>query len=420
MMNIVSKRARFLFSIVFVFLAIPLYGQSSITGIRLTYKRDPRQVDATRGIGPWAEGPAYGGATAQDSVEVRAEGVNASGKALKISPQWIPSDPEMVTVAPSQGEDVKITVHRAGESKLTISFQRFSMELVVKAYVNNVNNLMVFEIAPAPAPKPAAHSAAAVVPGPSDKEISYAAGRNLAKALQEQSVEVDADSLVQGVKDTLSGGQGRMTEAEALAALQGLATDQRIVEEGLSRKALAEKNKREGEAFLAQNKSKDGVVTLPSGLQYRILKEGQGKKPTPSDLVDVHYRGTFIDGKEFANNFEKSIATMPVNSLVRGWAEALQLMPVGSRWQLFVPSELAYGERGAGGGGGKRAGGFRPQTIGPNTTLVFDLELVGIQEPGAQPKKSSAAAQSTEVSPELLDALKKVIQQNETKPENNQ
>jgi FKBP-type peptidyl-prolyl cis-trans isomerase len=391
----------------------------AVTDIQLSFKRDPRAVDPTRGLGPWVSGPNYGGATAQDTVEVRAEGVDAAGKPAKINPQWIPSDPEIVTVSPSQGDDVQIKVHRAGESKLKITYQGVSKELVVRAKYEG--KFMLFEIEEAKAVKPSAPAATEAPPARKSKnDVSYAVGMNVAKALQEQSVEVDADLLVQGIKDTFSGGKTRMAEEQALAALEGLQIDQRIVEAGLNRKALAEKNKREGEAFLAANKTKEGVVTLPSGLQYKIIKAGEGKKPTADDSVVCQYRGTFIDGREFDNSYTRKVPlSFPVKAVIKGWTEALQLMSEGSRWQLFVPSDLAYGERGAGGGGGKRAGGPRPQTVGPNATLIFEVELLSIQEPGAQPPVSNSNAQKNELTPEMIEQLKKVIQ-SEAKPEKNQ
>jgi FKBP-type peptidyl-prolyl cis-trans isomerase len=135
-------------------------------------------------------------------------------------------------------------------------------------------------------------------------------------------------------------------------------------------------SKKEGEAFLAANKSKDGVVTLPSGLQYKILTQGTGPKPTPSDSVVCNYRGTLINGTEFDSSYKRGEpATFPVTGVIKGWTEALQLMPVGSKWQLFVPSEMAYGERSP-----------APQ-IGPNSTLIFEVELLSIQ-----PKSADAPA----------------------------
>jgi FKBP-type peptidyl-prolyl cis-trans isomerase FklB len=415
------------------FVLIPCFGQAAqesahpapsaaITDIRLSFKRDPRAVDPFRGIGPWVTGSNYGGATAQDTVEARAEGVDAAGKSAKISPRWISSDPEMVTVSPSQGDYVQIKVHRPGESKLKITYRGVSKELVVRAKYEGT--FMLFEIEEAKAVKPSAPAATEAPPVRKSKnDVSYAVGMNVAKALQEQSVEVDADLLVQGIRDTFSGGKTRMTEEQALAALEGLQIDQRIVEAGLNRKAVGEKNKREGEAFLAENKKKEGVVTLPSGLQYKIIKAGAGKKPTANDVVNVQYRGTFIDGKEFDNTYERKVPlSFPVKAVIKGWAEALQLMPAGSKWELFIPPDLAYGEHGAGGGGGKRAGGPRPQTIGPNATLIFEVELLSVQEPGAQPPVFNSRAQKNELTPEMIEQLEKVIQsepKSEEKPETN-
>jgi len=384
--------------------------------IQLSFKRDPRLVDPTRGLGPWVSGSGYGGATGQETVEVRAEGVDAAGRSAKISPQWVPSDPEMVTVSAREGDDVKITVHKAGESKLKITYQGVSKELEIRA--EYVNKFMVLGIAEVKAVKPAAPVATAPPPPPpkTKNDVSYAVGMNLAKALEEQSVPVDIDVLMQGVKDTLSGGKTRMTSAEALAVLKGLDIDQRDVEAGLNRKAAAEKNKREGEAFLAANKAKEGVVTLPSGLQYKIIKAGHGKTPAASDVVSVRYRGTFIDGKEFDNTFErKAPVSFPVTAPLKGWTEALQLMPEGSRWQLFMPSDLAYGERGAGGGhGGRRAGGPRPQIVGPNATLIFEVELLAVNAPNAPAPVSKSTAAAKGLTPEALATLKKALKAAET------
>jgi FKBP-type peptidyl-prolyl cis-trans isomerase FklB len=135
-----------------------------------------------------------------------------------------------------------------------------------------------------------------------------------------------------------------------------------------TRQASMEPNKKAGDAFLAANKTKEGVVTLPSGLQYKILKEGTGPKPTPADSVVCNYRGTLIDGKEFDSSYKRGQpATFPVGQVIKGWTEALQLMPVGSKWQLFVPADLAYGDRGAG------------ADIGPGSTLIFEVELISIK-----------------------------------------
>jgi FKBP-type peptidyl-prolyl cis-trans isomerase FklB len=138
--------------------------------------------------------------------------------------------------------------------------------------------------------------------------------------------------------------------------------------EKTSPKTAGEKNRIEGEKFLAENKSKEGVQTLPSGLQYKVITPGKGKKPQITDTVTVHYRGTFIDGIEFDSSYRRGQpASFPVNGVIRGWTEALQLMQEGAKWQLFIPPNLAYGERGAG------------QAIGPNATLIFEVELISIQ-----------------------------------------
>jgi len=394
--------------------------------IQLSFKLDPRVVDSFANPGEWVGGPPYMGATAQDTVEVVAQVLDAKGQPTKASLEWVPSDPAMVTVSPRQGNDVNITVHRVGESRLKITCKGGSRELVITA--QSINNFMVFEITEATAEKPKQPAATEALPPRQTKktknDVSYAAGMNLARALEEQSVEVDVALLMQGVKDALSGGKTLMTVEEALAALEGLQIDQRIVEAGLNRKAIAYKNKREGEAFLAANKNKEGVVTLPSGLQYKIIKASEGKKPTADDFVTVRYRGTFIDEKEFDNTFDrKTPVSFPVKAVIKGWTEALQLMPVGSRWQLFVPSELAYGERGAGGGGGgKRAGGFRPQTVEPNATLIFDVDLLSAEPQGKKTPASNVTTEETAPNPDqIIDALKKAMQlekKNQTKEPN--
>src|SRR5205814_1165424 len=160
----------------------PAAAAASVTGIQLSLKRDPRLVDPTRGLGPWVSGSGYGGATGQDTVEVRAEGVDAAGKPAKISPRWVPSDPGMVTVSPRESDDVKITVHKAGESKLKITYQGWSKELEIRA--EYVNKFMVLGIGEVKAVKPAAPVATAPPPPPpkTKNDVSYAVGMNLAKA----------------------------------------------------------------------------------------------------------------------------------------------------------------------------------------------------------------------------------------------
>jgi FKBP-type peptidyl-prolyl cis-trans isomerase FklB len=382
--------------------AAPPASNVSITGIQLSFKRDPRMVDPFRGIGPWVTGFNYTGATAQDTVEVRAEGVDAAGKSRKISPEWITSDAEMVTVSPSQGDNVKITVHKAGESKLKITYLGLSKELVVKAQY--VGKFMLFEIAPPTPAKPKVPTATEISPTLKDQraQISYAAGMRLAKTLRKQSVEVDPDLVKQALRDVLSGGPTLMSDDQVQAALMGVETELNITEAVLERKKLAEKNKKESEEFLAANEKKDGVVTLPSGLQYRIIKAGEGKKPITSlDVVVCQYRGTLTDGTEFDNSYKRKDGgpvKFPLMSVINGWKEALKLMPAGSQWQLFVPPDLAYGERGV-----PRA------KIPPNATLIFEVELLSVKEPGSQ-LPASNAPQKAALTPEQIDLLKKVIQ----------
>jgi FKBP-type peptidyl-prolyl cis-trans isomerase len=383
---------------------------ANIKQIELTFRRDPRVIDPTRSPQVWVAAP-YQGATAQDTVEVRAQGVDARGAPTKISPQWIASDTAMVTVSPGQGDDVTIKVHHAGDSKVKITHQGLSKELEIKA--QKINKFIVFQIVELQTaqPKPA-NTAVAPPPHKTKNDVSYAAGMTLAKALQEQSLQVDSSLVIQGFNDALGGHKTLMTEMEALAALEGVEVDQRIVEDGITRKGVAEKNKREGEAFLAANKTREGVVTLPSGLQYKILKAGEGKKPTTNDVVTVRYRGTFVDGKVFENTFERQLPVdLPVKAMIKGWGEAVQLMPEGSTWQLFVPAELAYGEHGAGGGGGgKRAGGPRPQVVGPNATLVFELVLLAVN-PSTPPATVAHASASERVpnNEALIESLRKAL-----------
>ncbi len=199
-------------------------------------------------------------------------------------------------------------------------------------------------------------------------KLSYALGMDMGAQFKSRSVEVDPAILAQGLKDALTGAKTAMTADEARAIIGEL---QKTVAAKLAAEAkvAADKNKAEGDAFLAANKAKDGVVTLPSGLQYKVMTMGTGKKPLATDQVTVHYRGTFIDGKEFDSSYKRGApATFPVGQVIKGWTEVLQLMPVGSKWQVFIPGSLAYAERGTPGG-----------EIGPNATLIFEIELVGIK-----------------------------------------
>jgi FKBP-type peptidyl-prolyl cis-trans isomerase FklB len=198
-------------------------------------------------------------------------------------------------------------------------------------------------------------------------KLSYAMGMDLGTQLKATSVDIDAAVFARGLSDALSGSKTVLTPSEAKAVIAEL-------QKGLAAKQVAaarvagEKNKAEGDAFLAANKSKEGVVSLPSGLQYKVLTAGTGKKPLATDSVVCHYRGTLIAGTEFDSSYKRGEpATFPVGGVIKGWTEVLQLMPVGSKWQVFIPPNLAYGERGSGG------------VIGPNATLIFEIELVAIK-----------------------------------------
>jgi FKBP-type peptidyl-prolyl cis-trans isomerase FklB len=233
--------------------------------------------------------------------------------------------------------------------------------------------------AKAQTPAAKAHSAtAAKTPVPltlktQKEKFSYALGMKMGQNLGKQSVPVDPAILARGLKDGMAGGKTLLTDDEAQAALKAVQDDLRAKQQAKMQEAeeankkVAEANKKEGEAFLAENKGKDGVVTLPSGLQYKILTAGTGPKPSTSDSVVCNYRGTFINGTEFDSSYKGGQPlTFPVTGVIKGWTEALQLMPVGSKWQLFVPSDLAYGDHG------------RPG-IAPASTLIFEVELLSIE-----------------------------------------
>ena len=199
-------------------------------------------------------------------------------------------------------------------------------------------------------------------------KVSYIIGMEIGKNFKKQSIDIDPDILTKGIKDVFSGGKPLLTEQEIQENMVTFQKEMMAKQEELAKK-LGENNKKEGEAFLAENKKKDGVKTLPSGLQYKVTKAGTGKKPKLTDTVTTQYRGTLIDGTEFDSSYRRGQpVSFPVTGVIPGWTEALQLMEEGAKWQLFIPPNLAYGERGAG------------RDIGPNATLIFEIELVSIQE----------------------------------------
>jgi FKBP-type peptidyl-prolyl cis-trans isomerase len=216
------------------------------------------------------------------------------------------------------------------------------------------------------------------------QKSSYAIGMNWGTGLHRQGIDIDNAALIQGMKDALAGGKTLMTIEEAQAALTKLQGELQAKQQTKAKEEEAA-NKKQGADFLAANKTKEGVVTLPSGLQYKILTPGTGPKPTASDSVVCNYRGTLVNGTEFDSSYKRGEpATFPVSGVIKGWTEALQLMPVGSKWQLVVPADLAYGARGTPNG-----------PIGPDSTLIFDVELISIKDknpPAPAPAPAPAAS----------------------------
>jgi len=321
---------------------------ATLTDIRFSFKLDPRLLGGTYAAERWISPPTYDGSAAQDTVEARAIGVGAKREPVRIIPRWIPSDPEMVTVTPEQGAVVKIKVTKAGESKLEVASGGISKELLIKSeYLPTTNAIQIH------------------ITQPKTQQTAVPANHN-----------------------------GSASKNQEIAA----AYRKKHLEQGPS-KELAEKNKQVGEAFLAENKSKDGVVTLPSGLQYRIITAGTGSKPSLTDRVECNYRGTRVDGSEFDSTSRRQAASrFMVANAIPAWREALQLMPVGSKWQLFVPPQLAYGAHGT--RTRPRKNGVTPkQLIGPNATLIFEVELLSIN------KRSSVASQRAQ--PDQKAALDK-------------
>lgn len=199
------------------------------------------------------------------------------------------------------------------------------------------------------------------------QKLSYSIGYQVGGDFRRQGLEIDPELVVKGVLDAQAGSEPLMTPEEMRQALTELKRQAAAAAEQ-QREAQARKNRAEGEAFLAENAEKPGVTTLPSGLQYQVLAEGEGEPPAATDSVTVHYRGTLIDGTEFDSSYARGEpASFPLDRVIRGWTEGLQLMRPGAKYRLFVPSELAYGEGSAG------------SKIGPGSTLVFEVELLSVQ-----------------------------------------
>ena len=197
--------------------------------------------------------------------------------------------------------------------------------------------------------------------------VSYTIGLDIGNNLKSQSIDVDPEVFSKGVKDALTGSKPLLTVSEIQETMTNFKKEMQV-KQASRMKEVGEKKKKEGEVFLAKNGKKEGVTTLPSGLQYEVIKEGSGKIPESTDTVSVHYRGILIDGNEFDSSFKRGQpASFQVGGVIKGWTEALQLMKTGAKWKLFIPSDLAYGERGAG------------RSIGPNETLIFEVELLAIK-----------------------------------------
>jgi FKBP-type peptidyl-prolyl cis-trans isomerase FklB len=199
------------------------------------------------------------------------------------------------------------------------------------------------------------------------QRVSYSIGADIGNNFKRQELDLDPKALAAGLADALAG-KTALTEAEMRAALNDFRKDM-MEKMQAKQKSAGEKNLKDGEAFLAANAKKEGVKVLPSGLQYKVLKSGNGKTPKATDTVKTHYHGTLIDGTVFDSSVERGEPhTFPVNGVIAGWTEALQLMKEGDKWQLYVPAKLAYGDRGAG------------AKIGPNSALIFDVELISIEK----------------------------------------
>jgi len=240
--------------------------------------------------------------------------------------------------------------------------------------------------APAAQPAPAAPAATAPSGKPESLQdkASYAIGLNLGKSLKNNDIQANTDLILRGLRDGISGGQPLLTDEEIQATMQDF-QKQVVAQQESKRKVLGEKNKAEGEAFLAKNKAKPGVKTTASGLQYEVLTEGTGPTPKPTDTVTVNYKGTLLDGTTFDSSYDrKEPATFVLNQVIPGWTEGVQLMKVGSKYRFYIPPALGYGDRGAG------------NAIGPNAPLIFEVELLSIGQPNPPAGTPGAAGGAAE------------------------
>ena len=346
---------------------------SSITDIKVSFKLDP---SITRGMymgDRWVSPPTFTGVQEgkEVMVEARVEGLDAKGNPIDIHPTWIPSDPDMVTVSPGQGKEVKITVRRTGQSSLKVVSPGFSRELIIKA--TDQGNAIKVEITGGQTTE---EQGVKQDTQRQKEKLSYSLGYRTGSNMKNNSVNLDPEIFIKAFREGLAGNRATMTDQEIDTILQAvqkkIAAKQPEKKKELAErnKQLAEMNKKAGDAFLTENAKKEGIATLPSGLQYKIIKEGTGKQPAKTDQVKVHYRGTLVNGTEFDSSYKRSEpATFGVDKVIKGWTEGLLLMKEGSKWMLYIPSNLAYGGRDPGRG-----------TIGPNQTLIFEVELISVQE----------------------------------------
>ena len=221
-----------------------------------------------------------------------------------------------------------------------------------------------------------------------EKKLSYIFGQNIGAQFKADDVAIDVGVFADGVSDALEGEESRLSEEEVMTVLQSF-QEEKMAEQQAKMDAMAEENRAEGETFLAENLAKEGVEVLESGLQYKVITEGEGPSPTPDSTVKVHYRGTLLDGTEFDSSYKRGEpATFGVTQVIPGWTEALTMMKEGARWELYIPPSLAYGTGGAGG------------MIGPEQTLIFEVELLDANVTDEDVEAEEAAPEETDAAEE--------------------
>ena len=288
---------------------------------------------------------------------------------------WVNNDSKTHAFANGQYILIKSEVYRAAGGHASVR-DRFVEDIYLAKTVKRLgfpirvalaafSTLSLAQDAKKKAQAPAAAAASSELKDVKTK-ASYAIGLTIGRSMKKQGVDIDAKLLAKGLMDVFSDAKPLLTDKEVEAVIEEFQNEINA-KLAAAAKVASEKNKKDGEEFLAANKKKEGVQTLPSGLQYKVIKEGNGKTPKATDEVTTHYKGTLIDGTEFDSSYKRGQpATFPVDGVIPGWTEALQKMKVGAKWQLFIPSNLGYAERGS------------PPVIGPNSTLIFDIELLEV------------------------------------------